>query len=1147
MNRWGSRRGMEQRSRPALVIYLVLLLAISSLTFLAPVGADAAHATTTGRIIVVSNETAIPIAIGTPSTGLDPFPGLLSNHVGIHVTGQLVDGNYTPIWQPGSVNNHGIPHSYVQWSFGNEADRAHSMTTDGDGYFTFFLTPEVTAPSTEEIRFWFDGKALNIFGISIYPPAEVVYEVKLVETNHLTVEPVQSRAMVGDMVLVQGSFSEIDGTPIANEGLMAFFDDASAQDNPHDGWYIDNIVLGPFDEDFEDGMSFGFESGGQGSTWSSGIPKAGPRGGYQSLRSAGTALDSGYEYATDSWLMSPVIDLSLYNNVVLSFESWLDIDDDDTVLMEISNDNGVTWPVSMEVQTTPSQWSQFTVQVGKFYDTPYGDVDFAYKDQVRLRFRLKSYALPIETDDQGRYEFMFTIPEDKPAGPYSIKVEHPGSSRYIRTTSSVDIRIARFTGIETVEMDTIYNGIPVEIRARLLDTDGTDLETHFNGFPTQMPQVRILLRQGMEETHLGEMQVDRDGYVALGKVFPRTGPLGSAEIVFSFKGNEFYGPSEAIHDVAFKAHTKTNIISPNDASLMSGDEIEISGTVHVVRTESVNDVTQDPVIRRDVTVLMNGNEIGTTTTNEEGAFTLVYDIKGSGDNLGNAAITAQFLGDLVYEPSEDTVDFSILSETTLQVTPRVMKKGSLTVIDGTLTSIEGGLHGIVDIQVGDDHFKKMVTGSSGRFATTYSVPWELDVGPIPVTVTYHGNDVYKSSTTTVMFTVEADTMIRVDDGFPVKAYRGNSVALKGTLVDTWDGAIGPPVLGNIIEMTLPDGTKAQALTGLNGKFNYHYQLPADLSIGETEVVLTFTGVHRSPSTACIPIEVVSSTQLEFIEIKDNVHTGEVTAIKVRLMDDAGEPLSGEMVKVFLVEDGREVPIYQGPTDSSGTVAFTTHFNVTGTLSVVARFDGSDHLDPSERYSYTMSKTAPAVRPPLREQPEVVLGGGLFTILVIALIGTESGKYFLFKLLLVPMYTKLKKTDVLDHFVRGQIYGLIRMHPGAHYNQIKKKLDLKNGVLSYHLKTLEREGYVLSEIDGIYKRFFPNHVKFEVDFPIFLSKIQERILDFIKAKPGSTQKEMAKDLGVSTSTVNDNIRVLCQVKLIEMKRDGKRTKCYAAEG
>jgi len=72
------------------------------------------------------------------------------------------------------------------------------------------------------------------------------------------------------------------------------------------------------------------------------------------------------------------------------------------------------------------------------------------------------------------------------------------------------------------------------------------------------------------------------------------------------------------------------------------------------------------------------------------------------------------------------------------------------------------------------------------------------------------------------------------------------------------------------------------------------------------------------------------------------------------------------------------------------------------------------------------------------------------------------------------------------------------------------------------------------------------VKFEVDYPIFLSKLQERIVDFIKSKPGITQKEVAKELALSTSTVNDNIQVLKQANILDLRRDGKRTRCYLVE-
>ena len=50
--------------------------------------------------------------------------------------------------------------------------------------------------------------------------------------------------------------------------------------------------------------------------------------------------------------------------------------------------------------------------------------------------------------------------------------------------------------------------------------------------------------------------------------------------------------------------------------------------------------------------------------------------------------------------------------------------------------------------------------------------------------------------------------------------------------------------------------------------------------------------------------------------------------------------------------------------------------------------------------------------------------GALTVGLFAL--TETGKYKLFTLLplLIPMYTRIQKEDVLDQFVRGQIYGYI---------------------------------------------------------------------------------------------------------------------------
>ncbi len=125
---------------------------------------------------------------------------------------------------------------------------------------------------------------------------------------------------------------------------------------------------------------------------------------------------------------------------------------------------------------------------------------------------------------------------------------------------------------------------------------------------------------------------------------------------------------------------------------------------------------------------------------------------------------------------------------------------------------------------------------------------------------------------------------------------------------------------------------------------------------------------------------------------------------------------------------------------------------------------------------------------------------------------ESWKYWLFSVGLAPLYVKLKKGKVLDHFVRGQIFGHIQTNPGAHYNEIKEVLGVANGVLAHHLRTLEREEFIKSKKEGKLKRFYPSDMDIEVDkHGIQLSEAQLEIIDAIRQNPGVSQSDIARSL------------------------------------
>ena len=145
-----------------------------------------------------------------------------------------------------------------------------------------------------------------------------------------------------------------------------------------------------------------------------------------------------------------------------------------------------------------------------------------------------------------------------------------------------------------------------------------------------------------------------------------------------------------------------------------------------------------------------------------------------------------------------------------------------------------------------------------------------------------------------------------------------------------------------------------------------------------------------------------------------------------------------------------------------------------------------------------------------------------------------------------MYSRVKKENVLDHFVRGQIYGYVMSHPGEHYNGIKQALKVNNGTLSHHLKTLEMQGYLKSHRDGTYKRFYPTGTKTPRNKGIQLSDLQIGIVDAIRQVPGITQKEIAKREGITQQSVSYNLRILIRFGVLQFSREGVRKRYFITE-
>lgn len=145
--------------------------------------------------------------------------------------------------------------------------------------------------------------------------------------------------------------------------------------------------------------------------------------------------------------------------------------------------------------------------------------------------------------------------------------------------------------------------------------------------------------------------------------------------------------------------------------------------------------------------------------------------------------------------------------------------------------------------------------------------------------------------------------------------------------------------------------------------------------------------------------------------------------------------------------------------------------------------------------------------------------------------------------LMFLYSKIARTKVLDNFLRGKIYGYILANPGDHYNSIMDALKLSNGTFAYHVRMLEREKLVKSQLDGVYKRFYPADMIVPGSDHLELTKIQRIICELITDKPGINQRDVAALLNLSSATVNYHIDTLIKKNHVRRERVGMKVRYY----
>jgi len=177
------------------------------------------------------------------------------------------------------------------------------------------------------------------------------------------------------------------------------------------------------------------------------------------------------------------------------------------------------------------------------------------------------------------------------------------------------------------------------------------------------------------------------------------------------------------------------------------------------------------------------------------------------------------------------------------------------------------------------------------------------------------------------------------------------------------------------------------------------------------------------------------------------------------------------------------------------------------------------------------------------------GGGWFLVAAgaaaaagILFTASEPGRVALMTATFARAYGRRRK-DEKDSELRGAMLYYVRVHPGDCYMDIKRNLDLNDGVVTYHLAHLEKEGLIRSAIRGARKRYYPAEMRVPLENGGELHEIQQRILRFVGEAPGVPVGVLAEQLGVSNQLALYHLRKLSQGQRVELERAGLRLRAY----
>lgn len=130
--------------------------------------------------------------------------------------------------------------------------------------------------------------------------------------------------------------------------------------------------------------------------------------------------------------------------------------------------------------------------------------------------------------------------------------------------------------------------------------------------------------------------------------------------------------------------------------------------------------------------------------------------------------------------------------------------------------------------------------------------------------------------------------------------------------------------------------------------------------------------------------------------------------------------------------------------------------------------------------------------------------------------------------------------------RKRIYEYIVNNPGSHIRKIRRELNLSIGHTQYHLKVLEKTGFIRSLRTRLFRRYYTTSIfgeRQEFILAVLGQEVPKDIILYLIENPGATQGEIAHYTNLSAATINWHMSRLTEIGLVTSHKKWKYVNYY----